>query len=156
MAKKKNEFHVIVGRHDVPMSEAGRIALPEDWDFIVANNRVVHLVPDPNEECLAIVPDALMQQQLALLEKGSRMSAKDVAFTRKWTSSAVRFEVDDSLAIEIPEALREYAGLKNAVAMIGAIRIIKVWDPERLSSQNVETDDPRLKAVLDDLFGEEV
>lgn len=62
----------------------------------------------------------------------SRTDKKARQFTRFFFSGAATMEIDKQGRILLPAVLREFAGLKKDVVLLGVLNRIEIWDKERL------------------------
>lgn len=60
-------------------------------------------------------------------------------------------EPDKQGRIVIPQHLREYAGLKKDLVIIGASNRAEIWDSERWASENASLTAERIEAAMDEL-----
>jgi MraZ protein len=76
------------------------------------------------------------------------------AFTRFFFSGATECELDPQGRILVPPSLREYAGLRREVTVIGALTRIEIWDRERWTEYYTPVEDSYddLAARLGDFF----
>jgi MraZ protein len=63
------------------------------------------------------------------------------ALQRVFISAACECPVDKQGRILIPPTLREYAGLKRDIVMVGMVKRIEIWDKERWSKVFDESQD---------------
>jgi len=128
--KTKIENLPLLGRFDVPISSSGRFVLPEEWRFITVSSRDVYVMPDEDEGCLRLIPGALMEKELA---RGAELALCDPKLNQALKvigEHTCIVTVDQDGGIEIPDWQRKYMGTQDHVALQGAVRMIKIYDPK--------------------------
>lgn len=88
--------------------------------------------------CLSVYPPSQFEEILNKIEAmpGTKKEVRD--FTRKLCSEAVRCNLDEQGRITLPESLRQLAGLKKDVIVIGVIRRVEIWAEELWSEYDQE------------------
>ncbi len=120
------------------IDEKGRIIIPPKFrkelgeEFIISRGL---------ERCIYIYP---MEKWKELSEKISSLplEKKDVRIYQRFIfSSALEVKIDSQGRISIPKALRDYAGIKREVIMVGVSSRIEIWDKEKWEKLNEELED---------------
>lgn len=128
---------VFVGRYDETLGLGGTFTLPDEWRSGVADGRVVYILPDRGERCLNLVPGAVMERELANIPKTADSESVDLEALKVIGEAMYRVVVDDEWRIEIPQRLREWLELADEVALVGSIRMIKIWARSALDEMEV-------------------
>ncbi len=84
------------------------------------------------ERCLFLFPPAAWDSLAARLDQlPLKNKVEERSFKRMLLSGASEVEIDAQGRILIPQPLREYAGLKRDVVIIGVLRHAEIWSKER-------------------------
>jgi MraZ protein len=118
------------GRSKQTLDEKGRLAIPARFREMLNKKGDAYLVLTNYDRCLwAFASD----DWKAIEEKASNLSLLDPAvnnFRRYFISGAQECPIKQG-RITIPPDLREIAGLKKEVMVVGELRIFEIWDRER-------------------------
>lgn len=124
---------MFLGEHQHSIDAKGRVILPAKFRDELGEK---FYVTKGLEECLFIfsttewVTFSDRLRQLSLAKKEAR------AFVRFFFGGASELECDKQGRILLPTPLREYAGCKKDLAIVGVGNRIEVWDQERWESYN--------------------
>ena len=136
---------VLLGRHDYALDPKKRFTIPSEWRDAMGD--VVYVIPDRKERCLNLYSRAEMDvflnqlRQKALLDPAlNRVFAKIGAVSQQ-------LSLDSQGRIRICDKLLQFANLTTTVAMVGSVRMIKVYDPAVLGPED-EVDIADLDEVL--------
>ena len=115
-------MNALLGRYDRRIDEKGLAVLPAEWRKATGNPSRMYLVVDANERCLDLIPQDLFEET-AICDQQKR---------------EVRLvEVDSRGRIRLDKDFREAADIHDVVAMVGELRLIKLWNPENLARDGV-------------------
>ena len=81
--------------------------------------------------CLSLYAHAEWTQLEGKLSSLSFTKQQSRFFNRILFSGATEIEVDVQGRITVPEYLKEFAGIKREIVIIGIVNRIEVWDQER-------------------------
>ncbi|HLR62215.1 MAG TPA: division/cell wall cluster transcriptional repressor MraZ [Lentibacillus sp.] len=118
---------MFMGEHQHNIDTKGRIIVPAKFREDLGDSFVVTRGLD---KCLFAYP---MDEWKLLEEKLKKLplTKKDArAFTRFFFSGAVECEVDKQGRINIPQPLRQYAGLDKECVVIGVSNRVEFWASE--------------------------
>lgn len=108
------------------------------------------------DNCLFVYTSAGWQAVVARLQQGkdSLRSAAARNFMRLFFSRAMRQELDAAGRLLIPDALRQLAGLRRDVALVGVMDRIEIWDRARWTRLE-RSNQPRYERFAEEaeLFG---
>lgn len=138
---------VFVGRHDEMLGPGGTFRIPDEWRSGIAEGRVVYILPDRDERCLNLVPGIVMERELAAIRARAKTDAVDQKTLKVIGESMYRIVADDEWRIEIPQRQREAMGISDEVALIGAVRIIKIWAKSALDEMDIPEEFEKLLEV---------
>lgn len=139
---------VLVGRCDHALDPKKRLTIPSEWRAVMGNPEYVYVMPDRKEPCLNLIPRAEME---ARLEKLREKALFDPALNRALQTIGANSEqlvLDVQGRIRICDKLLQFANLKTTVAMVGAVRMVKLWNPSALAPEET-VEQAALDAALD-------
>ena len=122
----------LIGRIDRKVDSLGRFRVPAKWFKTAGENKVVYVMPDPKEVCLRLIPSRTMDARLAKLRE--RAENDPEANQALLTIGAVveQLKVDAEGCIEISHKLRDFAGIKGRLVMVGGEWYTQLWSPKEL------------------------
>ena len=138
---------VLVGRVDHALDPKKRFTIPSEWRAVMGNPDYVYVMPDSANPCLNLVPKAEME---ARLEKLREKALFDPALNRALQTIGANSEqlsLDIQGRIRVCDKLLRFANLTTTVAMVGSVRMIKLWDPTALGAAET-VDQVSLAAAL--------
>jgi MraZ protein len=142
---------VLNGGYRNTLDDKGRITFPAALQRALAGDKLV--ITRGLEQCLWVYAPEKWREFAEKWENASPM-LKDVRrMQRHFLGWATEAEIDKSSRIAIPQALREYAGLKRECFIIGVGRRIEIWDAEVYRTVN-EGEDGESLALAAEQFGE--
>lgn len=139
---------VLVGRIDHSLDPKKRLTIPSEWRNLLGGCGYAYIMPDPREKCLNLVPSDEMEARLIKLREKAlfdRSIAKALQVIGA-NSEQVAFDVQGR--IRISDKFLQFAELSSQVAMIGSIRMIKLWNPGKLDAPD-GVDQTGLESALD-------
>lgn len=130
---------MFLGDYQHTLDAKGRVSLPAKFRLAMTGRLVT--VAKGFEGCLYVYP---AEDYTRFLEHLTATSTDDFdpnfrQVRRFFTTGADETETDKSGRISISQALREYAGLKREVAVVGNGDRIEIWDADRWAAYNGET-----------------
>ena len=128
---------VLVGRFDHALDPKKRFTIPSEWRATMGSPDYVYVMPDRKEKCLNLVPKAEME---ARLEKLREKSLFDPAANRAYQvigAISEQLALDVQGRIRVSDKLLQFANLTTTVALVGSVRMIKLWDPAVLGPADV-------------------
>jgi DNA-binding transcriptional regulator/RsmH inhibitor MraZ len=93
----------------------------------------VYVMADPVERCVNIIPSVEMESRLAKLREKALFDPALNQVLQTIGSNSEMPPVDGQGRIRISDRLLQFANLTTTVAMLGAVRMIKLWDPAALA-----------------------
>lgn len=139
---------VLVGRVDHALDPKKRFTIPSEWRAVMGDPEYVYVMPDRTEKCLNLIPRAEME---ARLEKLREKALFDPALNRALQAIGANSEqlmLDVQGRIRVCDKLLQFANLTTTVAMVGSVRMIKLWSPDALAPE-AKVDQKALNAALD-------
>ncbi len=116
-----------VGSFEHTLDDKGRLILPAAFRAKLAEGAFV----TPLDHCLAILPADEFDRMADSLEHQVSTGDVDVNALRAFASKADQIVPDSQGRVRLLPHLREMAGLDRSVIVIGMLRRIEVWDPQR-------------------------
>ena len=139
---------VLVGRRDYALDPKKRFTIPSEWRAAMGDPAYVYVMPDRKEKCVNLLPPGEMESRLEKLrEKALFDPASNAAYLTIGANSD-QLTLDCQGRIRVSDKLLQFANLTTTVAMVGAVRMIKLWAPEALKPA-AEVDQAALDAALD-------
>ncbi|AUJ26780.1 division/cell wall cluster transcriptional repressor MraZ [Virgibacillus dokdonensis] len=129
---------MFMGEFQHNIDAKGRIIVPSKFRDQLGDSFVVTRGLD---QCLFVYP---MEEWSILEEKLKKLplTKKDArAFTRFFFSGAVECEIDKQGRINIPQSLRNYAGIEKECVVIGVSNRIEIWSSEQWDSYVTDSEE---------------
>jgi division/cell wall cluster transcriptional repressor MraZ len=121
-----------VGRYDHALDPKKRFTIPSEWRKLMGDPEFVYVMPDPEKRCVNIIPAVEMESRLSKLRERALFDPALAPVLEKIGSSSEMPTLDVQGRIRISDKLLQFANLTTTVAMVGAVRTIKLWDPATL------------------------
>jgi MraZ protein len=100
------------------------------------------------DKCLTLYPQASWDQ---FCERLSALDSVQADMLNVILGNTVRCEPDSQGRIQIPQYLRDYAGLKKNVVISGHVQTAKLWDEEEWNKRLVELTPQNVAALMKSL-----
>lgn len=136
---------VLLGRHDFALDPKKRFTIPSEWRDVFGDT--VYVMPDRKEKCLNLYPKAEMD---VFLEQLRQKALLDPALGKVYAALGAvsqQLKTDSQGRIRICDKLLQFANLTTTVAMVGSVRMVKIYAPEMLGPAD-EVDIENLDALL--------
>ena len=121
-----------VGRYDHALDPKKRFTIPREWRNLMGNPEFVYVMPDPVDRCVNIIPTVEMESRLEALRAKALFDPALRPVLQKIGASSEMPALDVQGRIRISDKLLQFANLTTTVAMLGAVRMIQLWDPAAL------------------------
>jgi MraZ protein len=116
------------GRYEFTLDDKGRLSVPSKFREVLSVNFEMKLILTNLDSCIVGYPD---KEWEAVQERISSVSTKEArTFLRFFYSGVSECPIDRLGRILIPQSLRNYAGIKKSVVVIGMNRKIEIWAEE--------------------------
>lgn len=122
------EFHrnnMLVGEHIHTLDPKKRLSLPAKFRKEVGKKVVI---TNGLDNCLFVYPVAQWEKLTTKMAELPMGQSDSRGFSRFFLGGAVETEVDSIGRILIPDFLKQFAGLKNRIAVVGMHDRIEIWD----------------------------
>lgn len=123
---------VLVGRYDHALDPKKRFTIPREWRDAMGNPDYVYVMPDPSEKCLDLIPAVEMETRLQKLREKALFDPQCNRALQVIGANADQLTLDVQGRIRVRDKLLQFANLTTTVAMVGSVRMIKLWDPKVL------------------------
>ena len=121
---------VLLGRHDFALDPKKRFTIPREWRDVMGD--VVYVIPDRKEKCLNLYSKEEMNIFLEQLRQKALLDPALNKVFAKLGALSQQLSLDVQGRIRICDKLLQFANLTTTVAMVGSVRMIKLWDPKAL------------------------
>lgn len=133
---------MFLGEYSHSLDDKGRVVMPSKFrDDLDAGC----VVTKGQERCLYVFADNRWEAEAAEVMKLPRTDRRARDYTRSFFGSASQQKLDGSGRCQIPEPLRQYAGLTKDVTVVGVADHIEIWDTNTWQG---------VAAVADDYFAD--
>ena len=139
---------VLVGRYDYAMDPKKRFTIPSGWRAVMGNPEYVYVMPDRKERCLNLIPRAEMEARLEKLREKALFDPALNASLQTIGANSEQLTLDSQGRIRVCDKLLQFANLTTTVAMVGSVRMVKLWDPKALAPED-KVEQAALDAALE-------
>ncbi len=136
---------VLLGRHDNALDPKKRLTIPSEWRASMGG--VVYVMPDRKERCLNLYSKEEMD---VFLDQLRQKALLDPALNKVFAmigAVSQQLSLDVQGRIRICDKLLQFANLTTTVALVGSIRMIKLYDPALIGPED-RVDIDELDAAL--------
>ena len=116
---------MFIGEYIHSVDDKKRLSVPAKFRKELGKKGVITLGLN---KCLSLYPTKEWKTFAEKLSKLSMGKSEDRGFSRTMLSGAFEVEIDTIGRILIPDALKEYAGLKEKVVLTGVYDRVELWD----------------------------
>jgi MraZ protein len=141
---------VFLGEYKHSIDDKGRLVLPSKFRDRLADGLVV---TKGQEHCLYVFPTDRWEIEVERVNRLPRTDRRNRNYARSFFGAASDQMPDKQGRIQLPPALREFAGLGKDVVVIGVADRLEVWDTEAWVSLSGEADE--LYADIEEALSEE-
>jgi MraZ protein len=119
----------LIGRFEHALDDKGRLTLPARFRSLFTP---CGYLGEHDDGCLALwTPTAFQKQAEDRIERERTGGPEERNALRRWAGSIQEVVVDRQGRIQIPQALREFAGLSGEVLVVGVVNRVEIWSKER-------------------------
>jgi MraZ protein len=130
MGNRGNLEKLLMGRQEVILDEAGRIAIPRNLRNTIEQGKVV-LTRGVDPCLLLYTAEEWMERLEEIANNTDPDTARGRDILRRNIGNAHPLEIDKQGRILVPQILREFAGLSRECMVVGQLWYIEIWDKER-------------------------
>jgi MraZ protein len=132
-----NDCPVFLGQYNHTIDDKGRLAVPMKFREALARGAVVTRGLDSSLFLLPVEEWGKLATTIADLPLGQSNAR---AFARLMLAGAMDVALDKQGRCIVPEYLRQYAGLKKDVVIVGINTRLELWDAERWATYVAQTE----------------
>lgn len=125
---------ILFGRHDYALDPKKRLTIPSEWRASMGS--VVYVMPDRKERCLNLYSKEEMDIFLDQLRQKALLDPALNKVFAKIGAVSQQLSLDVQGRIRICDKLLQFANLTTTVAMVGSVRMIKLWNPAVLAPED--------------------
>jgi MraZ protein len=127
---------MLIGEFRCRTDEGGRVTIPSEFRSELGEGATVTRGID---HCLMVYPAAKWQTLAEEIEHQLPLTSKLArAFNRLMFSGAAACALDQEGQIELPDPLREYAGIDGEVVIVGLFSHLEIWSPRQWQEMRSE------------------
>lgn len=120
------------GEYEHSLDKKGRLILPSKFREAAKTNYIERFfITRGLDNCLFMFPEDEWKTQEAKFKAISFTKSQSRKFNRLYFSGAQEVEFDKQGRILIPKYLKDFAGIKRDVMIIGVSNRIEIWDMEK-------------------------
>ena len=119
------------GRFEHSVDDKGRTSIPMKFREILSSQFDERLIVSNFDNCLWAYPVAEWQKIEDKVAALPQFNPQVKALQRMFISAACECPIDKQGRMLIPPTLRDYAGFKRDIVMVGMVKRIEIWDRDR-------------------------
>ena len=120
------------GEYQHHIDPQGRVAIPARYRDVF---KASLFLTKGFDDCVWVFSPAEWENYSARYAAGNPNSKRDRLMRRRVFGSTFELELDRQGRAVIPPPLRQYAGLKDEVVIVGAGSMLELWDKEQWEAQ---------------------
>ncbi len=124
-----------LGEYEYKVDAKGRIPLPPKYRKDFAGGIVLNMGV---EECINVYPLQVWERIAEQYDSGPIAPSKTRQRARAIFATAFEQELDDQGRIMLPQPLRQHAGIKDSLVILGANKYLEIWDKKSWEKQKSE------------------
>ena len=129
---------MFMGQYSHSIDEKGRLIMPSKYREQLGREFIMTRGADG---CLSVYPNDEWKKIEERVQEIARINSKEGRrFMRMFFSSAATLELDKQGRTVVPASLRDYAGLKKDVELIGSVTHIEIWDKDKWNEYLADSD----------------
>ena len=129
---------MFLGEYQHSVDSKGRVVLPSKFRDRLDDGLVV---TKGQERCLYVFPIDRWAEEVEKVNRLPRTDRRSRNYARSFFGAASDQSMDGQGRIQVPPALREYAGLTKEVTVVGVADRVEIWDAESWASNSSDADE---------------
>jgi MraZ protein len=120
------------GRYEHSLDVKGRLALPAAFKKTLQKSGDEHLIVTTHisSPCLVAYPQREWEEFEARLARLPQFEPSVMALRRLYVGGAMECPIDKQGRVNIPQVLRDYAGLEKEACWVGGMKTMEIWSKE--------------------------
>ena len=135
---KSSGTGVFLGEYQHSVDAKGRVVLPSRFRDALAEGCVV---TKGQERCLYVFPLNRWEKEVTQFQTLPRTDARARQLSRSFFAGATQQELDKQGRVQLPQGLRDYAGLQKDLTVIGVSDRVEIWDAAEWTTYNAVADE---------------
>jgi len=140
IVEKSGKLPMFIGEYQYAIDEKGRFAIPAKFRSSLQTGAVVTKGLDG---CLVLYPESEWKTLADTLAALPLTKAGTRAFARLMLAGAMDTKLDKQGRMMIPDYLRQYAGMKKRIVVVGMYTRCELWDEDRWERYKKHTEKER-------------
>lgn len=141
---------MFLGEYQHSVDAKGRLVLPSKFRARLDDGLIV---TKGQERCLYVFPLDRWDQEVEKVNRLPRTDRRSRNYARSFFGSASDQQLDGQGRVQIPQTLRDYAGLDKDVVVVGVSDRVEIWDAASWTDLSGEADE--LYAGIEEALSEE-
>jgi MraZ protein len=129
---------VYLGQYSHTLDDKGRVVMPSKFRAGLTDGCVV---TKGQERCLYVFDLDRWEDEAARVQTLPRTDRRARNYSRSFFASATDQQLDGQGRVQLPEALRRYAGLKKDLTVVGVADHIEIWASDVWEEVGAEADE---------------
>jgi MraZ protein len=129
--------NMLIGSYSAKVDKGGRIKIPEKFRAAIEEEFGKELfITSLTDEAVQVYPLSAWLALTGIANEGALHLRPEVRnFMLRVNRKGTRYEIDTKGRVLISQSLREKAGLKDEVEVIGLTNHLEIWDKHRLDEK---------------------
>ena len=141
--------NALMGEFEHSLDPKKRLTIPREWRQAMGDPDFVYVMRDRNGKCLDLLPKAEMESLLAKLREKALFDPALTKAAMLIGANSEQLMLDVQGRIRISDKLLQFANLTTTVAMLGSVRMVKLWDPKSLAPAETVDQEALASALAD-------
>lgn len=129
---------MFLGEYQHSVDGKGRLVMPSKFRDRLEPGLVV---TKGQERCLYVFPLDRWGEEVEKVKSLPRTDRRSRNYARSFFGAASDQSMDGQGRIQIPQPLRDYAGLDKEVVVVGVAERVEIWDAEAWAANTTEADE---------------
>ena len=142
---------MFLGQYVHTLDSKGRVVMPRKFRGGLADGCVI---TKGQERCLYVFPLERWEEEARRVQRLRRTDRRARTFSRSFFAGASDQSLDRQGRIQIPEPLRDYAGLEKEVTVVGVADRLELWASDLWQHEATRADE--YYAGIEEALSEEI
>jgi MraZ protein len=127
-----------LGEYQHSVDSKGRLVLPSKFRDRLDPGLVV---TKGQERCLYVFPVDRWEEEVDKVNRLPRTDRRSRNYARSFFGSATDQHLDGQGRVQLPQTLRDYAGLSKDVTVVGVADRVEIWDTDAWTANSTDADE---------------